>query len=230
MSAASKNWTPNLDRMKRELIPAVLAHSAEEAETKMRQIERDADWIQIDVMDGRFVPNTTWSDAVAAKKWKTRSNIELHLMVNDPAKYIRQWKSHPRFKRAIWHVEIPIDHGKLIAACRRMKLEVGLAISPETPLAALIPFLRKIQSVLILGVHPGWSGQKLIPSAMKKSADLRRLMANLPIGFDGHVTSRNLTTLAKNGVTRFYVASAIFKKRDPAKALRVLKKMLTTVT
>lgn len=215
--------------MKREIIPAILAHSAEEASTKVQQVAQEANWLQLDVMDGQFVPNTTWSDVREAKKWKGSTKIELHLMVIDPATVIHQWKSYPRFKRVIWHIEAPIDHAKLIASCRRMKLEVGLAISPETPIAALVPFLRKIQSVLILGVIPGWSGQKLIPSTIKKAADLRRLMNNLPIGFDGNVTERNIPRLAKNGVTRFYVASAIFKKKNPTETLLELKKTLTNL-
>ncbi len=209
-----------------QIIPAILAHEPEEARQKIHLVQDAVRWVQLDVMDGKFVKNTTWADPTLIKTWKVKPWIELHLMVNDPATYIRSWRAIKNFKRAIWHIEAPVDHARLIAQCHRQKLETGLAISPETPVAALVPFLRKLDTVLILGVHPGWSGQKLIPATLKKIDALKQLAPKLPLGFDGGVENRNAYSLAKRGVTYLYVGSAIFKQRDPASFIKKLQAKL----
>ncbi|MSR85358.1 hypothetical protein EXS71_02900 [Candidatus Uhrbacteria bacterium] len=212
--------------MKPQIIPAILVQSADEALEKIQLIEKTVRWIQIDIMDQTLVKNKSWSDAKEAKRWKIKPWIELHLMVDDPEKYIRAWRSVKNFQRAIWHVEASIDHAQLIDQCRKWKLEVGLAISPETSIASLVPFLRKLNTVLIMGVHPGWSGQKLIPATRKKIAMLKRLAPRLPIEFDGGVTDRNTLTLARAGVTGICMASVLFKQKDPNQFIKKLKKSL----
>jgi ribulose-phosphate 3-epimerase len=108
-------------------------------------------------------------------------------------------------------------------------VQPGLAINPETPVAALVPFLRLIDAVLIMGVQPGWSGQKLQPLTLKKADAIRLLSKRLTIGFDGGVTARHLPGLVKRGITRLCMASALFKQRDPDSTLRQLQKRLRSV-
>ncbi|MDP3794124.1 MAG: hypothetical protein Q8R07_05260, partial [Candidatus Uhrbacteria bacterium] len=199
-----------------KIIPAILTESADELLARIRLVEPAAREIQIDILDGTLVASTGWNDPEPLRRIKIRPSIELHLMVNDPASYIQSWRAIKNFKRAVWHVEAPVDHARLIAGCHKQKLQAGLAISPETPVAALVPFLRKLDTVLILGVHPGWSGQKLIPATLKKIDALKHLAPKLPIGFDGGVENRNARSLTKRGVTYLYMGSGIFKQPHPA--------------
>lgn len=231
MCDASNNLIafPDAPRMKREIIPAILAENADEAAERIEQIGSASRWIQFDVADGTLAPNTSWHDARVFHSWKTKSRIELHLMVQNPEAVIKSWRTVPTFKRAIWHIEAPVNHDKLIASCHRAGLECGLALFPETPVAALVPYLRKIDRVLILGVHPGFSGQKLIRATLKKIGELRRLAPRLPVEFDGGITGANAKGLAKRGVSRFAMASAIFQSKNPANFVKSLQTKLNAV-
>ena len=199
-----------------ELIPALLAKSASEAQEKLAAILPVTKLFQLDVMDGQFVPNQTWHDAQAFAAFNSPLNIELHLMVNDPERVVLEWLSLPNLKRILWHVEIPIDHQALIDLCKHHKLECGLALSPETPVSTVLPFLDQLDEVLLLGVNPGWSGQALIPATLAKIQTLKQHRPNLPVGFDGGVEEQSIPKLVSQGVDRLYTASALFKNGEVA--------------
>ena len=212
--------------MKPSIIPAILVQSSDEALKKIQLFESAVRWVQIDVMNHTLVANKSWHDTTATKRWKIKPSIELHLMVSNPEKYIQAWRQIKNFKRAIWHVEVPIDHAALIAKCRRWKIQTGLAISPGTSPASLVPYLRKLNTVLIMGVHPGWSGQRLISATKQKIKVVRRLAPNIHIEFDGGVTERNALTLISAGVDHLCMGSALFKQKNPA---AFIKKILNLV-
>lgn len=196
--------------IKPELIPTINTPKQKQALDDLRLVDKVFPWIQIDVLDGTFAPTKTWHSASDFKKGKYKSFIELDLMVQDPKKVIKQWLSVKNFKRAIWHIEAPVDHLALIAFCRKHKLEVGLSLAPTTPARAILPYAKLIDEIMILGVTPGWSGQKLIPSTLKKISELKRLVPKLVIGFDGGITEQNLSSIIRQGVTRPYAHHLIF--------------------
>ena len=198
------------------LIPALLAKSPQEAQQKLEAILPIAQLFQLDVMDGKFVPNETWHDAQAFATFNSPLDVELHLMVNDPERVVLDWLHLPNLKRILWHIEIPIDHQALIDLCKHHKLECGLALSPETPVSATLPLLNQLDEVLLLGVNPGWSGQALIPATLEKIQALKQLRSNLPVGFDGGVDEHSISKLVSQGVDRLYTASALFKNGEVA--------------
>lgn len=214
--------------MKRELIPAILSKSASDAKAKFAACTDLVSWVQIDVMDGKFVKNKTWYTAETVKRWNVKPSIELHLMVKDPLSIMKAWKSVKRFKRALWHVESGADHTEILNWCKKNHIQGGLAISPETRLDTLKPYLSHpaFSRALILGVTPGWSGQTLKPSTYKKAKRLRELQPQLPIAFDGGVSAKNIPTLARNGVTAFCAASAIFESDNPRETIREFKSLI----
>ncbi len=211
--------------MKRLLIPAILVQSEAEALERLASAGK-LTWIQIDALDGTLYPNTSWFDAKAVARWKPAPNIELHLMVMDPGAALDKWKRVTALKRVIWHIEAPIDHVRLIERCHRMKREAILAIAPQTPIAALLPYLRKVDGVLVLGVEPGFSGQPFIRSTAKKVRDLKKLVPQLSIGFDGGVNKKTISILKKAGVDRFCVASALWKAKNPGEEMKKLKEKI----
>lgn len=218
--------------MNLELIPAILSHTARDAKQKAELCARYVSFVQLDVMDGTFVKNNSWHDASKASSWPKRLRIELHLMVANPLPVMKAWKRVPQFSRAIWHVEANADHLRLLDWCKQNKIQGGLAINPETPAEALTPYLYHpaFSRALILGVHPGRSGQTLLPATKKKARKIRSLKTKLPIAFDGGVTIRNAESLAMNGVTAFCAASSIFGKKDPEAALRRFLHKLHTLS
>jgi len=205
--------------MNTEIIPAILAQDQQTLIERIRLVEGLITTVQIDCMDGHFVSNRTWFEA---EPIDTTLGIELHMMVSDPRSTIQTWRRIPQLERALWHVEIPVDHLSLIADCRELGIECGLAISPETSIKQLIPYLDEIDEVLVLGVTPGWSGQKLVASTIEKISEIKRINPVVRVGFDGGVTLDNLKSISEAGADRINLASALFKSPDPRETLRAI--------
>lgn len=206
------------------IIPAILVHSEQDALTQWAQIV-EAEIIQLDCLDGRFVPNNSFYDPT---HWpKEGPKIELHVMCEHPLEVMQMWDAHPLLKRVIWHVEAPVSHKELIAWCRERELGCGIALNPETPLNLIASFALQIDLVLLLGVHPGWSGQPFIPTTLEKVRQTHDLYPFLSIGVDGGVSEDLIPLLSSLGATDLYVGSGIFGSRsgNPAEALHHLSQV-----
>lgn len=208
----------------KEIIPALLVKTKREAQDRLSVLGSIAPWVQLDVMDGHFVPNTSWHDVVEFGEIETDVSVELHLMVRDPETVIRAWSLERRCHRAIWHIEIPVDHTRLIQLCRALRWECGLAISPRTAIPAVAPYLGMIDEILVLGVEPGFSSQPILPATFDRLEHIKRLAPNILIGLDGGVTLENAESLLNAGVNRLCAASAIFKAEQPTQALLALQR------
>ncbi len=206
-----------------ELIPAILAKDANTFRERLKIVEGVTRCIQIDCLDGNFVSNRTYHEAAPLD---TSLEIELHLMVSDPISVIRAWKRVPQFVRALWHFEIPVDHQAIIQECKKLGVECGLAISPETPMERLEPFIESLDEVLVMGVTPGWSGQAIIPSTIEKAREIKARWPSVIIGFDGGIKRALIPRLLDAGVDRFCLASPIFADAHPRAAALSLKKLI----
>lgn len=217
--------------MKPEIIPAILTKSRRDFVRRLALAARLAPTVQIDVMDGLFVDNKTprdlnngrWFGEFLVDPPDRVPDIELHLMVLDPWTVIREWHEYAELKRVIWHVESPIDHSELMEIVHGLGLEAGLAINPGTPIKEIIPFInpsRKkssefVDEILVMGVKPGFSGQKFIPSCLKTITALRHKFPKLDIGVDGHVSYETSSQIIKAGANRLNAANALFLAKDP---------------
>jgi ribulose-phosphate 3-epimerase len=202
------------------VIPAILTEEADVFNKMVRQAVDYTDYVQVDIMDGQFVPSRsiTWEQIKAMPaglKW------EVHLMVKNPEVYLADYKKTGASK-AIFHFEAVSDPEKVIKAVRTLEIEVGLAINPETSIARIQPLVDQIDSVLFLSVHPGFYGAKFIPEVLDKVVELRRLRPELNIGIDGGVKENNISQIAKTGVNEICVGSAILKQANPGTAYRKL--------
>ncbi len=198
-----------------EILPTILEQDAEAAKTKLRVAETASKWIQWDMIDGKFAPNTTWYDASTVKQWTVHAKIELDLMVEDPATVIAQWQSVPFFRRAVWHIEADIDHSALIRQVKDQGRDVGLAINPTTSLMDLVPYLDLVDMIQVMGVEPGFSGQGLLPGTAERITTIHRMQPELVISVDGGVNAKTLLPLAKAGATRFCMNSAFYTHPFP---------------
>ncbi len=202
-----------------EIIPAMLVHSPQEARTAWSMVS-DAEWVQLDCLDGSLAPNTSFFDA---RDWPTDGPmIELHIMTNRPRQIIEAWVDHPLCKRAVWHLEAHVDHEELIRWCHEHNLEAGIALNPDTPLAQAFSLFPQIDLLLLLGVQPGWSGQPFIPTVLDKLRAAHASEPSLRLGIDGGVTEERIPELVQAGVSHFYVGSRIFQHEHhtPAAALQ----------
>lgn len=202
------------------VIPAVLTDDHQALKTMLQQVKDFTDYVQIDFMDGKFVPSKSISpeqiiDVPVTLKW------EAHLMIEHPEKQLESFKKAGACK-AIFHFEAASTPEIVIAAARNLDLAVGIAVNPETPVSSILPIIDKIDSVLFLAVHPGFYGAKFIPEVMDKIAELRRDIPEVCIGIDGGIKENNISLIAKSGVDEIFVGSAIFLQPDPGSSYRRL--------
>lgn len=206
------------------VVPAILTDDSSALEKMVCQTENFTDYVQIDIMDGHFVPSrsVTWEDIAGLSiniKW------EAHLMVTHPEKYCEGFKQASASK-VIFHHEATISPREVIARIRNLGLEVGLAINPETPVSATASYINEVDSVLLLTVTPGFYGSKFIPEVMDKVAELRDIQPGIEIGVDGGVKEINIKEIASAGVDYICVGSAVFLQPEPAASYRRLQSLV----
>ncbi len=194
-----------------EIIPAILVHSEEEFRQKMEVLAGVPQTIQIDVMDGVFVNNTTWADPAAIAAMQLPYKIEVHLMVVNPVAAAERWFGIAQ--RILVHAE-SVGWQEAVKKIRVAGCETGIVLNPETPISILGEMLSLLDTVQIMGVTPGWSGQAFQPIAIEKTAALHVLRPEMPIEIDGGVGKETIPLLASAGATRFVAASALFSQPD----------------
>lgn len=219
-----------------EIVPALLVESEKEFERCLRAVEHDCRLIQVDVLDGSLFPNTSWFDAERVGAIKTNVEIELHLMVENPIPIIEAWKKYvPTFKRAIVSAEMHRPTGAVTGFIRdELKLQVGVALNPESPLKEIEEVLHQIDQLTIMSVHPGRQGQTFgdpehggsLEFILEKIAQARAHRPDLVIEIDGGVTAELIQALVKAGANRLCVGGTIFKSEDPTGTLRALNALL----
>ncbi len=214
--------------MKRELVPALLVHNYGELARKIKLVEPYVKTVHLDVMDGKFVNNRTFSDPKRVAKLKTKLHLAIHLMTEQPAARVQTWADAGAF-RFIFHAEAVARKGELrelVWMVRAAGLEVGVAINPETSATVLKPVIKDLDTVLVMAVKPGWGGQSFQKKALSKIKHLKRMNPKLSVGVDGGVSLKNATDIVKAGADYLVAGSAIFAQSDPAGSIREFKKIM----
>jgi ribulose-phosphate 3-epimerase len=181
-----------------------------------------AGMIHVDVMDGHFVPNITIGPAVtAAVRSVTQLPVDCHLMIEQPARYVGEFVKAGADMISV-HLETDPHLQGTLAHIRQLGAKAGVVLNPSTPLSNLTEILPEVDYVLLMSVNPGFSGQKLIPSVLRKARELRewidreRLAARIEI--DGGVHLGNLDEVASTGVDMIVAGSAVFGAKGGARA------------
>ncbi|HSB46813.1 MAG TPA: ribulose-phosphate 3-epimerase [Candidatus Bilamarchaeum sp.] len=208
--------------MQPEVIPAILVKTREDLLLRISQVLGLVKEIQLDIMDGVFVPNKTIG--IEDLKGLPSARYEFHWMVMEPEKWIEKM---PGPHMHLVHVETITSFETVDSAVKKAGGSLGLAINPETPLEKLLPFVPRAKRVLVMTVHPGFSGQKYIFGMGEKIKKLRSLFPRLDIEVDGGVNLDTARHAYSSGANILAAASAIFSSEDIEGAIAELKRRAT---
>ena len=190
------------------------------------------DYIHLDIMDGNFVPQLSFGEAVSSEISKlTKIPLDVHLMVNRPEiiapKYYSLKPKYITFHREATHFSI-----RLAEEIRKNGSKVGIAINPSTPVSSLEDCLPYIDMILIMTVEPGFYGQSFVKNGLEKINRAKELIGSYPISLqvDGGVNSSNIQRIHELGVEIVVAGSALFKDSKPNEAATALKKLTKNIS
>ena len=208
-----------------EIIPAIIAKSFKELKEKIEQVEQYVRWVQIDIMDGNFVANSTWNKPGDLKYYDPGVLMETHLMISEPEKYVEQWIDAGA-KRIIFHIEATVSPYEIMRVCRARGVEAGVAISPDTPVGIVENVAKRADMILVLGVTPGFGGQEFKSEVLEKIEALREANPRLTIEVDGGMNPRTAKTAVSAGASVIVAGSYIFGSGDIEKAIEELRNIV----
>ena len=203
--------------------PSLLAADFGRLAEETRRVEQaGADWIHLDVMDGHFVPNLTIGPSgVAALRPVTRLPLDVHLMIENPERYISAFVKAGA-DRVTVHAEACSDLAKVVRQIRDLKAKVGVALRPQTGIDLLGGCLDQIDLALLMTVNPGFGGQAFMPQVLPKIESLRKVF-NRHIQVDGGINRETALSTQSAGADVMVAGTYIFRASDPKQAIAALR-------
>jgi len=196
------------------IAPSILSADLGRLAEEVKEAElAGADWIHVDVMDGRFVPNITIGPVVVeAVRKATKLPLDVHLMIDNPDRYAEAFADAGAGSIAV-HAEAVVHLHRVVHLIKSFKVKAGVALNPATPVAALEQIAGDVDYVLVMTVNPGFGGQAFIPAMTEKIARIRTMIGARPIHLevDGGVTPETAGACAKAGADVLVAGSATFK-------------------
>lgn len=221
-----------------EIIPAIMPKDYEDLDEKMSLFVNVVSMVQLDIMDGKFVPARTWPyprdvhfEAIVAEeegmpRWED-IDFEADLMIENPELAVSKWVSAGA-RRIIVHVESMVDFEKIRESVPVGLIELGLAINTTTPLSAIEPYIDRIDFVQCMGIaRIGFQGEEFDERVLENVRALRAKYPELPISIDGSVNFDTARALVEAGATRLVSGSAILEADDFVGAIAQLKDLVS---
>ena len=210
------------------IAPSILSADLARLAEQVREVEEaGADWIHVDVMDGRFVPNLTFgAGLIEALRRVTQLPLDVHLMVVEPERYIEPFAAAGA-SVFTFHPEATVHAQRHLGAVRDAGMHAGLALNPGTSLGVVEELLDDIDLLLIMSVNPGYPGQSFIPSTCDKIRRARHLLdasqCRALLEVDGGISLETIGEVHAAGADTFVAGSAVFGATAPGKAIAALR-------
>lgn len=213
------------------IAPSILSADFSILGDEIRAVEKaGADWIHIDVMDGHFVPNITIGPLVVdAVRKVTNLTLDVHLMIENPEKYIQAFVDAGADLITV-QVETCVHLNRVIQMIHQAGIKAGAVLNPSTPFSSIEWEIDNLDLVMLMGVNPGFGGQKFIPATLDKVRALRSViqekgLATL-IEMDGGVSKHTIKEISDAGVDVLVSGSAIFGTDDYAETIESFRKLI----
>jgi ribulose-phosphate 3-epimerase len=210
------------------IAPSILSADAARLGEEIAAVEEaGADWIHVDVMDGRFVPNITMGPAIVGSLRKTtKLPFDVHLMIKNPDAFVQSFADAGADYITV-HVEAVSHLHRSIELIKKTGKKAGVSLNPATPLNLVEEILPEIDLLLIMSVNPGFGGQQFIKSSLLKIKRahemIERLTGKTLLEVDGGVNLQNIASIAQAGADVLVAGAAIFGTRDYKKTIISLK-------
>jgi ribulose-phosphate 3-epimerase len=210
------------------IAPSILSADGSRLGEEIAAVEKaGADWIHIDVMDGRFVPNITMGPAIiSALRKTTKLPFDVHLMIKNPENYIESFAAAGADIITV-HVEAANHLHRVIDIIKKYGKKAGVSLNPATPLTQIEEILPDIDLLLIMTVNPGFGGQQFIKTTLPKIVKASQILTALPhkplLEVDGGVNLKNIAGIAQAGADVLVAGAAIFGTKDYQKTITALK-------
>lgn len=208
--------------------PSLLSANFADLRTDVEMINRsEADWLHLDIMDGVFVPNISFGFPVLKYVAElSEKPLDVHLMIVEPGKFLHEVQALGAMMMNVHYEACPHLH-RTIQQIKETGMKAGVTLNPATPVSLLADIIRDVDMVLLMGVNPGFGGQRFIPHTIDKVAQLRRLItesgSQALIEIDGGVNLQTGRQLIDAGADVLVAGSAVFKAENPTAMIHQLK-------
>ena len=208
--------------------PSLLSANFADLRTDVEMINRsEADWLHLDIMDGVFVPNISFGFPVLKYVAElSEKPLDVHLMIVEPGKFLHEVQALGAMMMNVHYEACPHLH-RTIQQIKETGMKAGVTLNPATPVSLLADIIRDVDMVLLMGVNPGFGGQRFIPHTIDKVAQLRRLITDSGsqalIEIDGGVNPQTGRQLIDAGADVLVAGSAVFKAENSTAMIHQLK-------